>query len=415
LARYGTLKLEHLLRPAIKHARNGVPVSLTLNSVIEAVGLGSGPHTVALADGFAVDSRLGNLFMPGGRPLAPGALLVQEGLAATLETIALGGPAMFYRGPIAEQIVDACAAAGAHITRSDLAAVGAEWKPSLQNSYRGWEVHTTPWRTAGAQLLGTLGLLDGFDLAALGLDSADCLHLLIESIKRAQADRVAHLGEVDFDPRPLLTAERAAERRVGIDRSRASRSVGDEWLAEKSEEVPAAVSDTTQFVVADALGNLVSVTQTIGSHFGSKALVGDTGILLNNLTKFPRSGLPMAPGIVFAASGQPSIAVGSVGGPGIPQTITQILAHVIDFGLDPQTALEAPRLRVFKDYRVMIESRISKSARAQLERRGHKLDVVGEWAFGEGQLGRGQMITRDDSGTLFAASDPRAGGAAQAI
>jgi gamma-glutamyltranspeptidase / glutathione hydrolase len=119
--------------------------------------------------------------------------------------------------------------------------------------------------------------------------------------------------------------------------------------------------------------------------------------------------------VVMSQSGAPYMAVGSVGGYGILQTVPQMISHAIDFQLNPQAALEAPRVRVLEGYQVMLETRIPAATRTELSRRGHQLHELGEWAFGEGQLGRGQMIVRDASGVLFAGSDPRADGAALAV
>jgi gamma-glutamyltranspeptidase len=413
LDRFGTMKLERLLRPAIDHANHGVPVSFFLNSVILGVGLGLGNHKVNVRDGFAADARVGELFMPGGHALGPGDLLVQKRLAATLEAIAREGRDGFYRGSVGEEIARASAGGGGYITASDLAGVQAEWQPSLHIRYRDKEVHSVQWPGGGAQLLQTLALLNGPAVGSLAPQSAEHLHVFIESVKLAQADRVAHLGDETFDPKALLTEESVTRRRRALDPTHATRSVGDERVA--AREAAPVGSETTHFVVADSEGNLVSVTQTLGNHFGSKAFAGETGVILNNLNKFPRRGLPMAPSVVMDRSGAPWMTVGSVGGPGILQTIAQMISNVADFRMNPQAAVEAPRFRVFKELRVMIETRVDETARAELVRRGHELDEVGEWAYGEGQLGRGQMIVRDTSGTLFAASDPRADGAAQAL
>jgi gamma-glutamyltranspeptidase/glutathione hydrolase len=420
LDRYGTIKLDRLLRPAIEYARRGVPVSVMLSAVIEAVGKGTGPYDAKTGEGFT-DSRTATLFMPSGRPLQPGELLVQRRLAATLETIANEGPKAFYEGRIAREIADACAAAGAFITLSDLAGVEAEWRPSRHVGYRGYEVHSM-----GTQTLEALSLLGGFDLEAFGLLSADHIHSVIECIKLSQADQLAHATESDFDPATLLSDEFATRRRSEI-QHRATRGLGDEpggpwgtWPLPVAGVPTQAAShsgtDTTHFVVADQYGNLVSLTQSLGRHFGSRTMVNETGILLNDVSRpYARPGFDRTRGatIVLSPEGAPWMAVGSPGKSF--KFVPQMLSHVIDFHLNPQAAVEAPRVNVFEGFRVLMESRMPQATRDELTSRGHDCVVVGEWAFGEGQIGRGQMIVRDASGTLHAASDPRGGGVAQAI
>jgi gamma-glutamyltranspeptidase/glutathione hydrolase len=413
LGRYGSLGLDRLLRPAIDYAERGMPVSFHLSAVIEAVGKATGPVKVSKTVGFSRDLLAAEVFMPGGRPPRPGELLVQKRLAATLETIGREGPRAFYEGSIASEIARACASAGGHITLSDLSEVRAEWKPSLHTAYRGLEVHTVPWPTGGAQVLETLRLLGGFDLAQLGIGSADHLHALIECVKIAEADRLAHLDEQNFDPTSLFEEQYLERRRATVDPARAARGGGDELTVRGRD--PVASSHTTHFVVGDRHRNLISWTQTVGPHFGSKAIAGDTGILINSmLPKFARRGLPMTPTVVLSRDGAPWMAVGSVGSTGIMQTVPQMISNVVDFGLNPQAALEAARIRVLDGLRVMMESRVSAETRSELAARGHICEVVGEWGYGEGQVGRGQMIISDGSGSLFAASDPRADGSARA-
>jgi gamma-glutamyltranspeptidase/glutathione hydrolase len=406
LEKYGTMKLDRLLRPAIEHARNGVPVSFMLSAVIEAVASATGPYKATKSEGFSADTGAAARFTPGGRPLRPGQPLVQKELAGTLEAIAREGARAFYKGRIAKQISETSAAAGGHITEGVLGEVEAEWKPSLKVVYRGYGVYSN-----GPQLLETLGLLEGFDLGSMEMDSPEHLHALIECLKQAQADQVAHGGDRTFDSSSLLESAYLDQRRQAIDPARATAGVGDEPVG-KLSAIPAG---TTHFVVADSAGNLVSWMQSLGNHFGCRVIAGDTGVMLNNVYRSATPATSSAgPAVVLTAEGAPWMTVGSVGGPGIPQTAAQMISRAIDFRLNPQTALEAPRLRVFKDFRVMVESRVPQSTRDELERRGHECDVVGEWAFGEGQLGRGQMILRDASGTLMAGSDPRADGVAQA-
>jgi gamma-glutamyltranspeptidase/glutathione hydrolase len=356
--------------------------------------------------------------MPGGRSLRPGETLVPDRLALTLETIAREGVQAFYRGSIARQIAEACAGQEGFITLADLAAYQPVWGPSLRVRYRDHEIHSTPWPSGGAQFLETFSLLAGFDLSSFGLLSTDHIHTFLETMKIAQADRMAHKGDPTFDPSTtILDDSYAARRSSGIDMRRAAPSGGDEQTDPLIGPTPVeatAGTNTTHLVAADRHGNLVSLTQSLGRHFGSRVIAGETGILMNSMgRRWSMPGIPAAPAIALAPSGAPAMTVGGVGP--LIQAVPQMISNVIDFHLNPQAALEAPRFRAFKGFRVMMEARIPQSVRAELASRGHQCDVVGEWAFGEGQLSRGQMIIRDRSGALYAGSDPRGDGAAQAI
>jgi len=227
------------------------------------------------------------------------------------------------------------------------------------------------------------------------------------------ACKVTHLGDRDFAAQQLLDTAYLDRRRSLIDPRHASQSGDDDVRAARRAQALAS-TNTTHFVTADGQGNFVSWTQTLGRHFGSRTMAGDTGIILNNFAQaYPRHGLPMAASIVTDAGGRPWMAVGAVGP--LLQSIPQMISHVIDFQLNPQAALEAPRICVFEDFRVMLEGRFADATVRELTSRGHQCEVVGEWAFGEGEVSRGQMIVRDATGTLMAASDTRADGAAQAV
>jgi gamma-glutamyltranspeptidase/glutathione hydrolase len=276
------------------------------------------------------------------------------------------------------------------------------------------------------QALETLALLRGADLAAAGFLEAGHLHTVVESIKIAQSDQEAHGGDRLFDPMKVLEESYAARRRAEIDPKRAGRSVSEPlgppwWDSPPTEDfamtasVGAAHSETTHLVTADAEGNLVSLTQSLGRHFGSRAIAGDTGIVLNNL--YPLMSRPTfggaAPTVLMSPQGAPFMTLGSPGrsSESVPQTIV----HLLDYQLNPQAAVEAPRVYVFKDFQVMMETRIPEETRAELARRGHDCVLVGEWGYGEGQLGRVQVIVRERSGLLCTGSDPRGDGVAQAI
>jgi gamma-glutamyltranspeptidase/glutathione hydrolase len=395
LDRYGTMKLDRLLRPAIARAREGIPVSFLLRYVIET-------NRARLES----DHQAAATFLPNGQTPRPGALSAQPRLAATLDAIAAGGRKAFYSGGIAREIVAACARAEGHITARDLASYEATWTSTVRAAYDGHELHTLAPPATSYQAIETLLLLRAMDVASLEPFGVEHLHRLAEIIKAAQADRLSHVGDAEFDPGALFASEHLERRRLEIDATRASSGPGDETRALAMTD-----THTTHLVAADRDGNLVSLTQTLGSQFGGSTMVGDTGMLLNNLYyKYSRPGLPIAATVGLEASGAPWLAVGTVGGFGILQTVPQLISNLVDFGLNPQAAIEAPRIRVFRDRELMVEGRIGAGAIEELRRRGHECNVVGEWAYGENQLGRGHMIVREPSGLLLGGSDPRSDG-----
>jgi gamma-glutamyltranspeptidase / glutathione hydrolase len=395
LERYGTMKLDRLLRPAIARAREGVPVSFLLSHVLET-------NRARLES----DTRAAATFLPNGQTPRPGALSAQPRLAATLEAIAVEGRRAFYAGGIAREIVVACVRAEGHITARDLASYEASWSPTLRAAYHGHELHTLAPPATSYQAIETLLLLRAMNVASLEPFGVEHLHRLAEIIKIAQADRLTHVGEAGFDPSILLAPAHVERRRSDIDPARASSGPGDDAHALATSD-----THTTHLVAADRNGNLVSLTQTLGSQFGGSTMVGDTGMLLNNLYyKYSRPGLPLAATVGLDASGAPWMAVGTVGGFGILQTVPQLISNLVDFELNPQAAVEAPRIRVFRDRELMIEGRIANGVIEDLRGRGHECDVVGEWAYEENQLGRGHMIVRERSGLLLGGTDPRSDG-----
>jgi gamma-glutamyltranspeptidase/glutathione hydrolase len=273
-----------------------------------------------------------------------------------------------------------------------------------------------------------LNILEGFDLKALGHNSAEVLHLIIETVKLAMADRVAYQAIPDPPAAGLVSKGYAAVQRGRIDRERAAISGGERFFAQglAGEVAPGDPygyqrEHTTHFSVVDAEGNAASITQTLGSPFGSGFLGGDTGILLNNLLmwndrdpKSPNVLTPhrkvetrMAPVQVFR-SGRVLVAIGTPGSYGIPQTTTQMLLNLLEYGMNIQEAIEAPRVRVYRDRTVDAEARIPAEVRAALAARGHVIRDLPEWSW---VVGGGQGVFVDPkTGALAGGADPRRDG-----
>jgi gamma-glutamyltranspeptidase / glutathione hydrolase len=299
-------------------------------------------------------------------------------------------------------------------------------------TYRDAEVVSVPPPFSAFQMLQTLNILEGYDVRGFGLNSEAYLHHLIEAIKLASADRLAYAYGGDVPIRGLLSKAYAAAQRARIGES-AAVSEGERYdpvrlPGQIGEGHPANFQheQTTHFACADATGSVVSLTQTLGVPFGSGFAVPGTGIVLNNILKWmdlqPESpnalrpgrqaGTMMSPTQVFR-DGAFALSIGTPGSYGILQTQAQMIANVLEFGLDVQEAIEAPRVRVYRDRLVDAEARIGADVRQALERRGHRVNDIGDWSW---IVGGGQGIARDpESGALMAGADPRRDGYALGI
>jgi gamma-glutamyltranspeptidase / glutathione hydrolase len=328
--------------------------------------------------------------------------------------------------------VQAMAAAGGWMKEADLAAYAPRWQASLATDYRGWQVHTSPPPSSGFQYLECLKMLEASDLGMLGHNSADYLHLLVEAIKLASADRTAYATADLATIRELFSPAYAAERRQSIDLHRAAASEGERYVADKSDEVRpgtpgrVAAEHTTHFETADRWGNLVSVTQSNGAPFGSGFVAGDTGIVVNNFLYWTdldpsspnclrggqrQSEIPMAPCIV-TRDGKLVLGIGTPGSYGILQTTLQMLLNTLDFGMHIQSAIEAPRVRAFERFRVDVEGRVDQEVIADLRQRGHDIRVLEPFTWA---VGGGHGIRVDgETGALQGGADPRRDGQAVA-
>jgi gamma-glutamyltranspeptidase/glutathione hydrolase len=249
-------------------------------------------------------------------------------------------------------------------------------------------------------------------------------------VKLARDDRVVFpLQDPGADYHRLLSEEHLAELRVRLDPNRAGVSRGD-WYGAEEDSDPLAklgAEQTTHLVTADRAGNVVSLTQTLGWLFGGAAMLGDTGMLANCMLYWgfdfvpggpnpigprKRPSTPMSPVIVLDPAGQREMGVGTPGGWGVPQTTIQTISNVLDFEMNIQAAVEAPRLRVDEERYVAIESRVPKRVISELERYGHDINLMDDWLYsvpsGRADLGRMAIAISDtDDGILYGGADPR--------
>lgn len=387
LDRFGTRPLAQLLEPAIGLAAEGFPLQ------VRAASYFAKPYYDKLAK-YPTTARV--FIKPDGSPYELGDVLVQPDLARSLRRIADGGPDEFYRGALGREIAKGVADGGGLLDEADLAAQETlvyDAPPSVQ--FHGRTVYATGLPSQGVLTLELLSLLDGFDLAALGHNTAACIHTMVEAKRLAFADRLAYVGDPEFVRVPmaeLLSPEYAERRRRAIDPERAGAVVPAGELAHSAAPTPS----TSYFNVVDREGNAVSFIHSLSAYFGSGFVAGDTGILLND-----RAGRGfyldeghvnvIAPGkrtintihnyMVFE-DGRPVLIGGTPGGDNQPQWNAQAISNVLDHGMDVQQAADAPRWTHFpgtdprtidEEMTLRMEEGFDEDVVRSLEARGHTI------------------------------------------
>jgi gamma-glutamyltranspeptidase / glutathione hydrolase len=421
LERFGTMDRATVFAPAIEHAEQGYPVTIKNNWFMSSA--------VELLRRWPTTRE--NYLNNGGAPRA-GEILRQPNLARTFRTIVDGGAEAFYRGPIGEEIARFSEAHGGLLSAQDLATYAPEWQTPISTTYRGHTIYCPAPPCSGIQYMQTLNMVEAFDMAGMGQNSAEYIHHLAEAMKLAVADRIAYTADPRSPFERLLSKEYAAERRGLIDPERAGYSGGERFNARKQpgEILPGSFESvrnecTTHFVTADAQGNAVAVTQSLGGFFGSGVVYGETGLAMNNIVHWfdldPASPnviapnkkieMPMSPAQVWR-DGRLFLMVGTPGSFGIMQTTPQMMMNVIDHGFSIQAAIEAPRFRTITGYELPIEGRVPQEVLAELRRRGHEVQVLEDWTPFVGG-GQGLMVD-PDSGAFMAGADPRRDGYALA-
>ena len=418
LDEYGTMSRKDVLAPAIALAREGMPVSFSLNFELQA-----------RAERLRMDPGARRIFFqPNGEPLALGEVLKQTDLAWTLEQISKSGVAGFYDGEVAERIIDDMAANDGLITARDLADYQVVEREPVRGQFRDFEVISTPPPSSGGvHIIQMLNILQGYDLEAMGHNSAAYLHHLTESMKLAYADRGRYLGDTDFVDVPvaqLIDPAYAARLRTLIDPNKATPSEQIEPGRKLLPESP----DTTHYTVADGQGNVVSNTYTLNFSYGSHVIVPGTGMFLNNeMADF--SALPgvanafglvqgepnkieprkrplssMSPTMVFK-EGKPWLATGSPGGSVIITTVLQTLLNAMEFDMNIATAASAARIHhQWMPDKLRLENGISPDTIRLLQQMGHTLEVSGR------TTGRTNSIMLRDGWLLGATDTRRPGG-----
>ncbi|MCP4617932.1 MAG: gamma-glutamyltransferase [Bradyrhizobium sp.] len=388
----GKFSLAEILKPAIALARDGFVVT--------------DDTADTLSDMYRRMSRWPNsaksFSRADGNPLREGDTLKQGDLAAALSTISEQGPRGFYEGPVAEKLVKSIRDAGGIMTTDDLKSYQAILRAPVRGSYRGYDIVSMPLPSSGGTvLLETLNILEGFPLGEIKQGSANSLHLIVEAMKRAYADRARYLGDPAFVDAPtnmLIAKDYAAKQRASIDLARAT-----PWAEASPAKPQREGSNTTHYSVVDARGNAVSNTYTLNFPYGVGLVAEGTGILLNNelddFTAAPgaanafglvgfEANLPgpgkrplssMSPTIVLK-DGKPVLVTGTPGGSRIISAVTQVIVNSIDYRMNIAAAVAAPRVHhQWLPDEVRAERGIPVEVLTELRDKGHKVvDTLGQ-------------------------------------
>jgi gamma-glutamyltranspeptidase/glutathione hydrolase len=396
LSRYGTLPRAVVMAPAIALARDGFVLTRGDTDILEF-------KTAR----FRARPNVAKIFLRlDGTPFHPGDRLVQSDLAATLSAIAAGGADAFYRGHIPEAVAAAARADGGVITAADFAGYRVEDTEPLRCAYRGSVVISAPPPSSGgATLCEILNILQGYDMAALGFHSAQSVHLMVEAMRHAYLDRNTYLADPAFVANPLdwllSPAHAAAIRAIITDRATPSSQV-------RPDVAPHEKPETTQYSIVDHAGNAVSVTYTINGAFGAVVIAGDTGFLLNDeMDDFTiKTGVPnlyglvqgeanaiapgkrplssMAPSLV-TKDGHVFLVTGSPGGSRIITITLQTILNVLDYGMAPGEAVDAPRIhhQWLPDLVYAEPFALSPDTQAKLRDMGYKIIEQVPWGAAE--------------------------------
>ena len=433
LERFGSLPVEQVFAPAIGYAEEGTSITVKMGSWFRDAERLLKPWPSS-CEVFLKDGQ--------GPPPRAGEVLRQQNLARSYRMLAREGRDAFYRGPLGRDVCDYVQQCGGVLAMEDLQQHSSDWVEAISTNYRGYYVYEFPPNTQGITALEMLNIIEGYDLKAMGYQMPETLHVLLEAKKLAFADRDRYVSDPAFVDVPvvrLLDKGYAARQRARIKLDRATPSFAPGLEKE---------GDTMYLCATDREGNVVSLIQSLYNAFGSGIVGGDTGMLLHNRGSYfsldPRHVNYLQPGkrtmhtltpAMVMRDGAPRIVFGAMGGDGQPQTHVQLLTDIIDFGLDVQQAITAPRWRsgrfetgnprqgVVSGQRtlddqyerlvsemVILERRFPTGTALALDLLGHRVRVDGLW---EDSMGHAQAIAIDPQTHVFAgAADPRCDGLA---
>jgi gamma-glutamyltranspeptidase/glutathione hydrolase len=454
LSHYGTMSFTQVVDSALRFARDGFPTYQLLHRAI------GDPERLANLQKYPDSARI---YLPGGRPPALGSRFMQTDLAQTLtlmveaerQTLEQGGSRhaaiqaardVFYKGDVSRRMVQALQALGGLHTYEDFAEYESPLEEPISTTYRGYQLFTNRTWSQGITLLQALNILEGDDLAALGHNSPQAIHLQVEALKLAFADREYYVGDPDHVEVPvaaLLSKPYARLRRGLIDPNKAQATYppGDprhlqavlagyqpKQMASMLESVSGEADGTTYLATADAHGNMVSATPSSFAGLTQGMILGDTGILINcrgcyfwldadNPNAIAPHKRPRTTPCTFMVlkDGQPFMTLGTPGGDSQPQSSLQVFTNIVDFALNVQEAVEAPRFcgysfphspwphRAYPN-RVTLEGRMSPEVISALRDKGHQVDVIGPWGVRNGFT---PILVDSGTGVYHGGADPR--------
>ncbi len=402
LTNYGTITLDQALAPAIFYAEDGFPVTEIASQMWA--------RAKAKLSRYPESARV---WLPNGKTPQSGEVFRNPDLSHTLKLITEHGPDLFYRGELGDAISRAVTALGGVMHPDDLSTHASEWVEPIKTSYRGFDIVELPPNNQGLAALIALNIAEGFPLKEMEYQSADHLHHLLEAMKLALADAHSYVA----DPREPINLDELLSKRYAVQRRNEIKS-DSAVIARPGFQPPA--GDTVYVAVVDEQRNVVSMISSLFKLFGSGVTVPSTGLVLQNrgacftleaghpncLGPGKRPFHTIIPAMILHDC-LPWCCFGVVGGPMQPQGHLQTVSNLIDFEMNPQTALDAPRFRILDDGYVTFEEGISKNVCAELAAKGHQLiSEPTEEGYGGGQV----ILITDEA--LYGGSDSRKDGCA---
>jgi gamma-glutamyltranspeptidase/glutathione hydrolase len=454
LSHYGTMSFGQVVDSALSFARDGFPAYQLLHRAI------GNAERLSNLQKYPASARV---YLPNGRPPELGSLFTQKDLARTLtlmveaehqalaqgrsrQTAIQAARDVFYKGDVACRMVQALQDLGGLYTYEDFAEYESPLEEPISTTYRGYQLFTNRTWSQGITLLQALNILEGYDLAALGHNSPQAMHVQVEALKLAFADREYYVGDpayVDVPVEGLLSKTYATLRRGLIDPNRAQAAYppGDprhlqavlagyqpKQMAPMLESVGGDADGTTYLATVDAHGNMVSATPSSFAGLTQGMILGDTGILINCRGCYfwldPDNPNAIAPHkrprttpctFIVLKDGQPFMTLGTPGGDSQPQSSLQVFTNMIDFGLNVQEAVEAPRFcgysfprspwphRTYAN-RLEVEGRISQEVVEALQDKEHQVEVIGPWGVRNGFT---PILVHPGTGVYHGGADPR--------
>lgn len=426
LEKYGTMSFEEVVQPALRLAENGyVWTDAQVSTLME----GSNYEQLLVLNGEDADLP----YFQDGLPTPGGTVVKHPGLAKAFRLLAKDGPDAFYKGPIGEAFVKAVNSTGGNMTMEDLAKVEVRVRKPVEGNYRGYRVYSSPPPSSGGtHVIQLLNFMENFEVSKWKVNDPDLLHLWGQAQRMVFADRDKYMADTAFAKVPIegLSSKEYAKtmvKRLNPDKFPAKGEAGDPWAFEKTEKKVATGLNpsvgrehfsTTHFSTVDVEGNIVAATNTINLWFGSKVMVPEYQILVNNQMddfsqdpkgvnapepgKIPLSS--MSPTIILDDQGRPFMTLGGAGGRMILTEVAQVISNVIDHKMTMSEAIEAPRIWTDMEGETILEATAGEAAIEALKKKGYELNI-GETYHGVVQ----GIIFDQEKMQMDAAADQRTG------